>query len=115
MTALAMHNIPLSSFDDGIHLRRDVVISLRWPGLNAEDVHSLDFLFSGKRKMMRHSCQKRNINPVTHKTTPDFVDMRFDPPYVGEVARRYHQYIQWFCPSGHCLIMRLATWPSYPY
>src|SRR5712691_3278066 len=48
MTTLTVDEIPCAVFDNGIHLRRDVVVLLRRPGPNSHDAHAFDFILPGK-------------------------------------------------------------------
>src|SRR2546423_6160951 len=94
--ALAMDKIPLTMFDNGIHFRRDMVITLRRPGSNTNDTHSFDHHLLGKRSRegMWHSCQKCDIDTITREAASDFMDMRLYTADVRKIACSYHQYIQ---------------------
>src|SRR5207248_97517 len=101
--SLTMDDIPTATLNDGIHLRRNVVVTLRWPGRHPNDMHPLDHLFFGKKssKGVRSSCKNCDTDSFSGETASDFMDMCFHTTCVRKVTWSYQQYIERTCLACH--------------
>src|ERR1700730_11398652 len=92
MASLAMHEVPTTLPNNRKNFGRDAVIPLRRPGAHPNDAHSLDHFFLWQRSIRAvwGSCKNCDVDASARETTPYFINVCFNAPYIAEVSRSHH-------------------------
>src|SRR5689334_4252431 len=96
MHALTVHNIPLSTRDNMVDIRRKVIITSSRPGTYPLDMHTLGFLHCWKLTT-GIGRQDSDIGTSAYQASPYLINLHLRSTYVGKVACRREKNTQPLC------------------